>query len=55
MASEVLTVEPDGDEYRIARRGANERKARAASPAADAQGLVEFACECRRANCQSGW
>lgn len=52
MASEVLSVEPDGDEYRIARRGANERKARAANPAADAQGLVEFACECMRADCE---
>lgn len=34
-----------------ARRLANERKAAKANPTADLQGLVEFACECSRDEC----
>jgi hypothetical protein len=35
----------------VARRHENERKA-ARSPAEDAQGLVEFGCECVRTDCE---
>lgn len=35
-----------------ARRSANERKAAGNSPATDPQGLVEFACECAKADCE---
>ena len=34
------------------RRRANERKAAGTSPATDPQGLVEFACECNRVDCE---
>jgi hypothetical protein len=37
--------------HHAARRDQNERKA-AGSPAADAQGLVEFACECANTECE---
>lgn len=33
------------------RRKANEQKAAQASPSTDAQGLVEFVCECNRVSC----
>jgi hypothetical protein len=41
----------DGSDHHLLRRGENERKA-ARSPAPDAQGLVEFACECRNDGCE---
>jgi len=34
------------------RRRANERKAAGANPATDPQGLVEFACECSKVECE---
>jgi len=46
-----VTVE-DGIAHRIARRSANEEKAAELSPATDAQGLVEFSCECKRGDCE---
>jgi hypothetical protein len=46
-----LSVE-DGASHRTARRRANERKAGAAKPATDGQGLVEFACECIETDCE---
>jgi hypothetical protein len=42
----------DGAAHRAARRAANVRKARATSPATDAQGLVAFGCECTRDDCE---
>ena len=42
----------DGVAHRTARRSANKRKAAGVSPATDAQGLVEFACECKKADCE---
>lgn len=41
----------DGPDHHLMRRRENERKA-ARSPAADAQGLVEFACECAKEDCE---
>jgi len=38
--------------HRAARRQANRRRADEARPATDAQGLVEFACECLRVDCE---
>ena len=43
------TAAPGPDQ--AARRLSNERKAATAKPAADLQGLVEFACECNRPEC----
>ncbi len=40
-----------GSNHHLMRRSANERKA-ARSPAPDAQGLVEFACECTNDECE---
>ena len=34
------------------RRHANERKAAGTSPTTDPQGLVEFACECSKTDCE---
>jgi hypothetical protein len=41
----------EGIAFRAARRSANQRKA-AAAPAKDAQGLVEFECECVNGKCE---
>jgi hypothetical protein len=41
----------DGRAHRAARRADNRRKS-TANPATDAQGLVEFQCECNRADCE---
>ncbi len=43
---------PDDVAHRVARRTANRRKAAEAEPTTDAQGLVEFACECRGGDCE---
>lgn len=51
MASEV-SIGQEGVAHRVAQRRANERKARAARPATDAQGLVAFSCECINADCE---
>jgi hypothetical protein len=42
----------DGLAHRAAQRAANRRKSTATDPATDAQGLVEFGCECNRADCE---
>ena len=42
----------EGITHRVERRQANERKARETSPSTDAQGLVEFGCECTREDCE---
>lgn len=50
MATETTTPQEEVA-HRAACRRANARKAAEAEPATDAQGLVEFACECRRVDC----
>ena len=52
MASEatVSTAAQEGVAHRVAQRRANEL--RAANPKTDAQGLIEFACECTRSDCE---
>ncbi len=52
MASETLAAAQEGVAHRVARRRANERKAGAANPATDEQGLVEFGCECMKSDCE---
>ena len=42
----------EGITHRIDRRTANEEIASETSPSMDSQGLVEFACECTRADCE---
>ena len=42
----------EGITHRVERRRANERKARETSPLTDAQGLVEFGCECTKSDCE---
>jgi hypothetical protein len=51
-ASESLDAVQGGIAHRVARRSANEQKAGELSPVTDAQGLVEFACECKKADCE---
>ena len=52
MAADALeTGVEEGIAHRAASRQANERKA-ASRPASDAQGQVEFECECTRADCE---
>lgn len=41
----------DGTDHQAKRRRENESKA-ARSPASDAQGLVEFGCECANSECE---
>ena len=52
MATETVTGPEEGVAHRSARRSENQRKAAGTSPTTDAQGLVEFACECRKADCE---
>lgn len=55
MASEAIeasTAAEEGIAHRVAQRRANELKASAANPKADAQGLIEFACECTKSDCE---
>jgi hypothetical protein len=49
-AEESSDIEQEGIAHRHARRAAN-RQTSLASPAVDAQGLVELACECNKADC----
>ena len=49
---ELAGSEVDGAAHRTARRAANRLKAAEAEPETDAQGLVEFACECTRGDCE---
>ena len=51
-ASERLDEVQEGIAHRVSRRNANERKAAEVSPNTDAQGLVEFACECKKVDCE---
>lgn len=51
-ADEQAGAEPDGIAHRVARRNANRRKSAAADVSVDAQGLVEFGCECTRVDCE---
>jgi hypothetical protein len=41
----------DGNAHRKERRADNRRKSATVNPETDAQGLVEFGCECNRADC----
>jgi hypothetical protein len=50
-ANESLEGVQEGIAHRVASRDANGRKAKN-TPAEDEQGLVEFACECTRADCE---
>ncbi len=51
MSNEKLLAVQEGIAHRIERRNANEILASAKEQPTDAQGLVEFACECARADC----
>lgn len=51
-AATRLDAVHEGIAHRVERRGVNEQKARQTSPEMDSQGLVEFACECSRADCE---
>jgi len=42
----------DGTAHRAERRADNRRKSADANPHTDGQGLVEFGCECNRADCE---
>jgi hypothetical protein len=44
--------EEDGTAHRAARRADNRRRSGSAKPEMDAQGLVEFGCECNRVDCE---
>lgn len=48
----ALETREAGVAHRDARRSANARLAGEREPATDAQGLVEFGCECARADCE---
>jgi hypothetical protein len=50
-ASDDLVTELDGAAFRSARRNENRHKALQSTLESDAQGLVEFACECTRGDC----
>ena len=51
-ANEHVASEQDGISHRAAQRDSNRRTTAAARPTTDAQGLVELACECMRADCE---
>lgn len=51
MVSDTGLAE-DGIVHQTSRRKANEKKASGSSPATDPQGLVEFACECNKVDCE---
>jgi hypothetical protein len=51
-SNEKLLAAQEGVAHRVARRHANERKAAELDPETDAQGLVEFVCECARPDCE---
>ncbi len=42
----------DGVAHQTFRRQANQKKAAGSSPTTDPQGLVEFACECNKFDCE---
>ena len=45
-------IEEEGVAHRVAQRNANKRKSASTNPPTDAQGLVEFGCECNRVGCE---
>ena len=49
-AEEQAATEQEGISHRVAQREAN-RMSVTSNPTTDAQGLVELACECTRADC----
>jgi hypothetical protein len=51
-ATEKLDAAQEGIAHRVARRTANRQKAAELKPETDAQGLVEFACECSKGDCE---
>jgi hypothetical protein len=51
-ASTTLDAAQEGIAHRARRRDANRRKAGGLKPETDAQGLVEFGCECSKADCE---
>jgi hypothetical protein len=51
MAAEATATAAAPGPDQAARRLSNERKAAAANPTADLQGLIEFTCECNRIEC----
>ncbi len=51
-ASKKVVAVPDNIAHRVARRTANRQKAAELDPKTDAQGLVEFACECTGGACE---
>ena len=51
MASDTSLAD-DGVVQQTSRRKANQKKAAGSSPATDPQGLVEFACECNKFDCE---
>ena len=52
MASQPTVSEGDVAADQATRREANERKASQTKPDSDAQGLVEFRCECNKDDCE---
>ena len=51
-SDEASVLAQEGIAHRVARRRSNERLAAGADPRTDAQGLVEFACECSKSDCE---
>ena len=51
-ADQLQGSEREGVAHRIAQRNANRRKSATTNPLTDAQGLVEFGCECTRVDCE---
>lgn len=51
-AYEDPTTDDRGIAHRVAQRGANKHKSSAAKASADTQGLMEFACECTKVDCE---
>lgn len=49
---ERSVTEQEGISHRVARRAANRKTTTTTNPLADAQGLVELACECTKSDCE---
>lgn len=52
FTDEHVGSELEGAAHRAARRSENRLRAAATDPETDAQGLVEFACECTKGDCE---
>jgi hypothetical protein len=52
VARDGVAVLDEGIAHRVAMRQANEQKSAQIKPSTDAQGLVEFSCECAKADCE---